>query len=100
MTEPATDTDTNTAEVAVETGFFLPGTTYIQNRPFAAPETLQIFQCVAVAPFPGEGEIAGDMIAFGFGTDAGPGDMWQVFLCRSTAWTEDGGWIEYEEANQ
>ena len=42
--------------------FFVPGTTYLRDVPFRAPEICPEFQCVAVAVHPSKGEDR----AFGF----------------------------------
>lgn len=73
--------------------FFEAGKTYIEAKPFMAPEGLTVFRCIAVDKFPAE--LDGDLIAFGFATPAYPGDRWSLFLCRQAAWA--AGWHEYDE---
>lgn len=72
--------------------FFQPGHTYIEAKPFTAPEGLTVFRCIAVDEYPGR---PGEILALGFATPAYPGDNWNVFLCRRGAWAE--GWTEYDE---
>jgi hypothetical protein len=69
--------------------FFEAGKTYTEKDPYLAPEVRQIFQCVAVAEMPRDGQLR----AFGFGNSA---------LRRQEGWYSTGltpgdwgrGWIE------
>lgn len=79
---------------AAPVDFFQAGKTYIEAKPFTAPEALTVFRCIAVDQFPGHGGPAGDLLALGFATDASRDDHWNFFLCRQEAWAE--GWTEYD----
>lgn len=70
--------------------FFQPGVTYIEQRPFAAPETLSIFHCLTVAEHPRAG--AG-LRALGFGCHAHPGNDWVSAALTTNDWTS--GWSVY-----
>jgi len=71
--------------------FFEPGKTYIQAKPFQAPEALRVFHCTAVADHPaGHG-----MRAFGFMATAYPGDNWCSAVRQPRDWEQ--GWHEYDE---
>ena len=82
------DTATIAVSVPDDAGaaFFEPGKTYIENRPFAAPEATEVFQCVAVAEHPSGRGIR----AFGFGANAYPGDNWASYVLDLEAWGQ--GW--------
>jgi len=70
--------------------FFEPDQTYIRNAPYQAPELLDIFQCVAVAPSPRNGEAR----AFGFAkavTDADDG--WYSTAMTPEVWSR--GWVQH-----
>ena len=69
---------------------FIPGTTYIDNRPFAAPEQLRLFDCRLVSAAPD-----GTEFAFGFGAVAFPGNAWRPVVLTAGQWSEPPGWIEY-----
>jgi hypothetical protein len=73
--------------------FFEPGRTYAENKPFAAPEVLQLFHCVAVAVNPRDGGVR----AFGFGSTAA-GSAWYSTALRQATW--DAGWVEVETAEE
>lgn len=69
-----------------EPAFFEPGKTYIENKPFAAPEITEVFQCVAVAGHPaGRG-----LRAFGFSANAYPADNWVTDARTEGDWEQ--GW--------
>lgn len=74
--------------------FFQPGHTYIEAKPFTAPEGLTVFHCVGVGRFPDDTEQAGPLMAFGFATRAHPGRDWNLFVCNDAAWSD--GWHEYD----
>lgn len=76
--------------------FFQAGHTYIQAKPFTAPELLTVFRCIVVTDFPGRDDGAGPL-AFGFATPAHPGDRWSIYVCRQAIWTD--GWTEYDQTN-
>ncbi len=69
------------------TDFFKPDITYIRNKPFCAPELLDLFKCVAVTTHPKNGELR----AFGFQAKAYPGDDWVSTANRPEEWAE--GWL-------
>jgi hypothetical protein len=69
-------------------GFFEPGRSYIQARPFAAPETVEIFRCVGVGMHPAKHE----MRAFGFIAHVYPGDDWFSAALDMDSW--EAGWQE------
>jgi hypothetical protein len=77
--------------------FFKPGTEYVQNKPFAAPEVLGVFKCEATARHPR----TGGLVAFGFGTTAycyGVGDntRWHRVAMTEEEWDRGGGWVQYQ----
>jgi len=72
--------------------FFAPGTTYMRDDPYKAPELLEVFHCVAVANSPRNGELR----AFGFAkglTESVEG--WYSTALTPEVWAV--GWIESTE---
>lgn len=72
--------------------FFQVGESYVDNRPFAAPEQLRLFQCRLVDTHPRTGQL----VAFGFGrvgvSDQHSGDWHRVSLDQGD-WTTGDGWV-------
>lgn len=75
------------------TDFFQPGKTYVLADVYKAPEVLDVFQCVAVAPNPRNGELR----AFGFANTAllKPRGWYSTALTPGN-WAR--GWDEQKEA--
>lgn len=73
--------------------FFKVGTVYVENRPFAAPETLRIFRVVATDRHPR----TGGLVAFGFGrvgvVDQFAHEWHRVSMDASDF--DDEKWVEY-----
>jgi hypothetical protein len=78
------------ANNATSLEFFQPGVTYIENRPFAAPETLTVFRCELVTDHPRTG--AG-LRALGFQCHANPATDWVSTAMTISDWT--AGWNIY-----
>lgn len=74
--------------------FFEPGKTYIEAKPFTAPELLYLFRCVAVAEHPAKGERR----AFGFLASVWPGTDWCSGARGPGDWA--GGWNEYDDTDE
>lgn len=79
-----------TEDQTAQLDFFQPGVTYIEQRPFAAPETLSIFRCLTVAEHPRAG--AG-LRALGFQAHANPGNDWVSAAMTINDWSH--GWSIY-----
>lgn len=73
--------------------FFEAGKTYVLNDIYKAPEILDVFQCIAVAPNPRNGELR----AFGFANNAllKPRGWYSTALTPGN-WAR--GWSEQKEA--
>ena len=75
-----------------DTEFFEPNCTYIRDKPYTAPEIVDVFHCVAVAANPRNGEPR----AFGFAKTANPDDQdWYSTALTPAKW--DRGWITSPE---
>lgn len=73
-------------------GFFVPGTTYAQDRPFVAPELVRVFVCQAILAHPATGET----LAAGFGR-TGRDDLlsgpWNLAALDRHSWSDSPGWV-------
>jgi hypothetical protein len=73
--------------------FFEPGTEYVQNAPFKAPEVLGVFRCESTARHPR----TGGLVAFGFGTRMterrGDNQDWHRASLDEAQWDDSEGWI-------
>lgn len=69
--------------------FFTPGATYIQNKPFRAPEALYVFRCAAAEAAPGTSK----RYALGFVTTAyaSDKDRWVPAAYEQMHWED--GWV-------
>jgi len=71
--------------------FFTAGHTYIQNKPYKAPELLDLFRCVHVATNPRNGEPR----AFGFAKPSNAGDdAWYSTALGPSQWASK--WVEVD----
>lgn len=77
---------------------FEAGKTYIEDKPYAAPEVVCIFKCEAVLKHPSENWEHG-RIAIGWGISAyeyvGDEDCWQLHVVQESNWAE---WNEKSNA--
>lgn len=75
--------------------FFEPDKTYIRNEPYTAPEILPVFQCLTLGAVP---ETL-DVLAFGFGTVAFPGNVWGPGIVDKSYWGDGTLWLEAEHVD-
>lgn len=97
---PPVDTDRPVLSLVIVPGpgaaftgkpFFKPGATYIENRPYDAPEIRRYFRVTATDRAPDTGAL----YAFGFGR-AGTANPWVLVILDEEQWA--AGWIEQQDA--